>query len=698
MKKDVKAFIFILAYFLVQRSLLLFPAPKIKNNELSPQYKEWLDLTKYIIHEKEKDVFMKLANDRDRNVFIEAFWKQRDPTPGTPQNEFKEEHLRRYMHANKNFGRNSPREGWMTDMGRIYIILGEPVSIERFEGTQDIYPAEVWSYYGNAEKGLPSHFSLVFFQRSGSGEYKLYDPASDGPASLYIPSRNMDQLDYEELFTKIKEVAPTLALVSLSIIPGDIPYNFQPSPQNAIILANILESAQKAINPTYSTHFLYYKGVVSTEYLTNFVESEAQAALIQDPLTGLTFLHFSVVPKSISIDYFEPKSQYFCNFSLNVSLRAGEDNIIFQYAREYPFYFSSEELQKVRRSGLAIEDSFPVIKGKYKLNILLQNSVGKEFSVLEKDIDVPDNTGLPRIDSPVLGYGFQSYASDLQIPFKISDKKLIIDPKNSFSTSDNILIFYNILNFTQSLWKGGETRIYIKGSQPNNPSPKSIVLRLSDYPFNKTLSIEQTIPARELSPDYYEMRLELTEAGGKVVDEKKVNFVVSPIEVIAHPIAHSRAFPLSSNFLYYYILGHQYEKVKDFERAEASYSRAYQINPGYKKGLLDYVSFLFAIKKFEKCLELIETIKDDEKLRFDYHLMKGRAYLGLGNYGKALENLLAGNQIYNSDIRLLNSLGFCYYQTRQKEQALKALNASLRLNPGQKDIQELVAKINEELE
>jgi len=56
----------------------------------------------------------------------------------------------------------------------------------RFEGILGIYPTQVWYYYGNAKKGLPPHFVIVFFQKGGAGEYRLYDPISDGPASLMV--------------------------------------------------------------------------------------------------------------------------------------------------------------------------------------------------------------------------------------------------------------------------------------------------------------------------------------------------------------------------------------------------------------------------------------------------------------------------------------------------------------------------------
>ena len=117
----------------------------------------------------------------------------------------------------------------MTDMGRIYIILGEPLSKEMFD-VSGIYPAEVWTYNGDKTKGLPTQFNLVFFQRSGAGEYKLYNPISDGPVALIIDRQGLNLSDQRALYDKILELAPTLAGPSISLIPGQRSYNYIPSP------------------------------------------------------------------------------------------------------------------------------------------------------------------------------------------------------------------------------------------------------------------------------------------------------------------------------------------------------------------------------------------------------------------------------------------------------------------------------------
>src|SRR4030042_198520 len=82
--------------------LPLISGEKKTELKLPEQYRLWLDeQVVYIITPTERDVFRKLETDREREIFIEAFWKHRDPTPGTPRNEFKEEHFRRLRPADR---------------------------------------------------------------------------------------------------------------------------------------------------------------------------------------------------------------------------------------------------------------------------------------------------------------------------------------------------------------------------------------------------------------------------------------------------------------------------------------------------------------------------------------------------------------------------------------------------------------------
>jgi len=92
---------------------------------LGPAYAKWLNEdVVYIVSPKERDTFLKLRTDKERDLFIGTFWKQRDPTQSTPENEFKIEHERRLAFANEHYAEGAV-PGWKTESGRTYIIFGD---------------------------------------------------------------------------------------------------------------------------------------------------------------------------------------------------------------------------------------------------------------------------------------------------------------------------------------------------------------------------------------------------------------------------------------------------------------------------------------------------------------------------------------------------------------------------------------------
>ena len=129
--------LFVLVLFLGLSSLC---SAKDLSKALPPRFRDWLkkDVV-YIITNEEKDAFLSLTADDARDRFIERFWELRNPTPGSPDNPFKIEHYRRLEYATQYFGHLSHTEGWRTDMGRIYITLGEPAQRQKLLGLQKVY-------------------------------------------------------------------------------------------------------------------------------------------------------------------------------------------------------------------------------------------------------------------------------------------------------------------------------------------------------------------------------------------------------------------------------------------------------------------------------------------------------------------------------------------------------------------------------
>jgi GWxTD domain-containing protein len=152
-----------IAYLLVLCSVAAtgFAAPQTKPISL---YRKWLneDVT-YIITPGERAAFKRLNTDAERKDFIEQFWLRRDPTPGTGENEFKDEHYRRIAYANEHFGSQIP--GWKTDRGRIYIVFGPPDEIEDHSSSIN------WTYH--YMDGIGTNVKVQFVDSTGVGEFHM---------------------------------------------------------------------------------------------------------------------------------------------------------------------------------------------------------------------------------------------------------------------------------------------------------------------------------------------------------------------------------------------------------------------------------------------------------------------------------------------------------------------------------------------
>jgi GWxTD domain-containing protein len=173
--------------------------------ELDTPYKTWLNEdVVYIISPEERQAFLQLETNEEREQFIEAFWLRRSSNPDLPDNDFKEEHYRRIAYANEHFASGIP--GWKTDRGRIYIIWGKPDEIESHPtgGTYDrpieegggsttTYAWERWRY--RYLEGIQENVELEFVDPSGSGEYHLTMDPSEKDALLHVPGAGLSLME-----------------------------------------------------------------------------------------------------------------------------------------------------------------------------------------------------------------------------------------------------------------------------------------------------------------------------------------------------------------------------------------------------------------------------------------------------------------------------------------------------------------------
>src|SRR5438552_4142974 len=173
--------------------------------ELDSSYRQWLteDVT-YIISPDERNAFLQLDTNEEREQFIEQFWLRRSSNPDLPENDFKEEHYRRIAYANEHYASGIP--GWKTDRGRMYIMWGPADEVESHPtggtydrpmeeggGSTSTYPWETWRW--RYLEGIGENIILEFVDPSGSGEYHLTMDPSEKDALLHVPGAGLSLLE-----------------------------------------------------------------------------------------------------------------------------------------------------------------------------------------------------------------------------------------------------------------------------------------------------------------------------------------------------------------------------------------------------------------------------------------------------------------------------------------------------------------------
>lgn len=121
---------------------------------------------KYVANASEINYIEQGKDDNEKRRRFEEFWKNLDPSPSTDRNEAFEEYFSRIQYANKNF--KSYTEGWLTDMGMVYIVYGQPDYIEKSDtySTRTVYAK--WTYLNNRE--------FLFSDETGMGDFRLIRP------------------------------------------------------------------------------------------------------------------------------------------------------------------------------------------------------------------------------------------------------------------------------------------------------------------------------------------------------------------------------------------------------------------------------------------------------------------------------------------------------------------------------------------
>ncbi len=121
---------------------------------------------RYVASSDEQEMMEEAPDEATKQKLFKEFWDKLDPTPATERNEAFQEYYSRIAFSNRKF--KSHREGWLSDMGMIYVIYGPPRNAERGSRYGDTNIYEVWTYKNNRQ--------FVFVDNSGMNDFRIVSP------------------------------------------------------------------------------------------------------------------------------------------------------------------------------------------------------------------------------------------------------------------------------------------------------------------------------------------------------------------------------------------------------------------------------------------------------------------------------------------------------------------------------------------
>jgi GWxTD domain-containing protein len=658
--------------------------------KLTPEHRAWLEEeVVYIITEREREVLLSIETLEERNRFIETFWKRRDKVPETPVNEFKEEHYRRIEHANQHFARQTSRPGWKTDQGRIYITLGEPRQIEKFEAQQNVAYCELWTYQSSPDMGLPPFFHLLFWKRHDVGEYELYSPLVDGPLKLI---RGVDRYtnDPTVAIQELLDISPNLAHASLTFDLSEAAdfQTGQASLGTELILGRIADVPRRAVRTDYVDAWFRYRGKVSAEYSFNFVPSRSAVAVLGGPGTT-SFVHYRVEldPGDFSLVQGDGAARYFTTLEVSIEVTGGDGRRVFARDKEVYVQLTSAEIRELDVAPFAYEDDFPLIPGEYKLVVILRNRAVAEYTVLERELAVADLSAPdPSLSSLVVAYDVQRIedAQEEEVrTFQTGRKRFYPAADGVFFAGETATALLQVF--------GGGTGYRLEWELSNEAGV--IERRTRDIERPAPVSVDESFALTGMVGGRYRLAVRLLDGRGKVVSERSEAMNISPRGTLPRAWVHTRSFDARQPGALALVLGEQLQAKGLHEEAARSLGAAVLANPELHEARWRLAGIQLGWRRPDEALALLLPIEEAAGDRYEVVAGLGFAFYLKDEPSSAAPYLERAASIREPGTSLLNALGDCYVKLGNRARAREVFERSLALDPDQSAIRERLTSL-----
>jgi GWxTD domain-containing protein len=658
---------------------------------LSPAHRAWLEEVTPIITKTEREVFLNLRTDAERDKFVRFFWRQRDPLPDTSENEFYKEYMDRVRFADRYFGIGSPRRGCLTERGFYYLVLGKPLERNVFATFSEFWPLELWFYKGEEAYGLPAYFYLIFYQPEGLGDYRLYYPGIEGPEKLVIPnvgSRAVTRASAKEVLRKTNS---ELAGAAMSYLPGDSSLGSASFSSDNIIAA-VKALPEKKYNDAYARGYLNYKDHVETDYADNYIGAGAKVQLFRT--AGQSFLHWSIEPDRMS--FAQRGDVFYAGFELVVRMEDLKGSLVLEKTEDIPVRLTPAQYKANERRRFAFQDLLPLVPGDYKLFFLFKNKTSKEFTSFDTTVSVPRPDAGPGLSSLLLIHGRERIPDGQGTnfkPFSFDGFQCIVSAKNEFLPEEKLEAYIQVFPTKEIASDPGASLAFTVAALDGGAVVREKRVALTEVASGPGGGVYfGPFALADIKPGYYRADVSLV-VGDKAVLAERENFIVLAKPYPVLPWVYAKVHNPFPSAEHLGVLGSQHFMAREYDAALDLFRRSLKMKDDPVTGLYLGKS-LFALGRFRESLAELgpryEATQDRETAK-----VIALDHAGLKDWVSALiylDKLMAEA----TEISVLNLAAECHMNLGEPGKALLLIEKSLSLDPSQPLIREMEERAKKE--
>jgi len=422
---------------------------------------------KYLLTKEEDQEFKKLKTDDERKAYVEAFWVKRDPSPGTPDNEYRDLFYQRAREAASRYTEDNGK-GWQDDRGKVYIFLGPPDETSQNSSLLDSGGSGSGSNapsgtmtggYGGTPTGAPG--SEDSRPQTAQKAYRFIyrnNPLTGKPERLELNFRGevTGGFRLEEKIDWNQVIARGLMPAKKSETAAAPPAGGAPAP-----------SSGATPPPAGQTP----PSVPPASAVPAPAEATPQSDLMQQ-VRAAAGAPASAIPLDVTVNFYKAAKGTLTTLTLEVkrsALPAGADPDALVIAAEVLDAASGESVQRFLKAEhfggyegnkdpaagdvLLYQAERAINPGSYKAIFALKDPVSGAVGKLEKDLVVPD------YESPELSLSSVTLArkldplvdappADKLTPFVLGNFKVVPRPDNIYKPGEEATFYYQIYNPT----------------------------------------------------------------------------------------------------------------------------------------------------------------------------------------------------------------------------------------------------------